>query len=129
MATTTSEERLYLLITEMIPLIEAKITQLEQRQGAAGTRRGVPNNAGEMDLDNLETLAVRLQRIKSWLENDPTLKTVLNQHLTTVNEQNQQREASRAWSIAIVTTIIGVVLGWLSSLLAAPATLWHLLGH
>jgi hypothetical protein len=129
MASTAPELRLYRLITELIPLIEAKIAQIEAQDTTIVTKRGVPDEPGDLELTNLESLLARLQQIKSWLENDTALKTALSLHLTNDNERNQRREAHREWAIAIITTLVGVILGWLSSIAAPPSTVWHAIFH
>lgn len=80
-------------------------------------------------LDDLDLFVARLCQVKEWLQQDPhLLQTVdihMNQHIKAMERRQRVQDV---WQ-SIITTLVGALLGWLSSALASPITLWHLLFH
>jgi hypothetical protein len=80
-------------------------------------------------LDDLDLFIGRLRQIKEWLQRDRRLREVVDTYMSQQMQAIEKRQTVQNVWLAVITTLAGAVLGWLSSALASPVTLWHLLFH
>jgi hypothetical protein len=124
------------LLSPLLTTIDAAIATLKQRiksveaEQLPATRSAGPGDIPPSDvltLDDLELFLVRMQQIRDLLQADPRLVPVVDEHLgqqlrmiAAETEHKQTIREKRSWQanvwLAIVTMIIGTVLGWLIAL-------------
>jgi hypothetical protein len=96
-------------------------SQPAPRQAApSGTAQGVLESAS---LSELTLFVSRLRQIRDWLQQDSRLLPVVDEFIGQQVAASEKRNNRRNVAIAGVTTVIGAVLGWLLSSLAAPSNL------
>ena len=74
-------------------------------------------------LGELTLFVTRLRQIRDWLQQDSRLLPVVDEFIGQQVAASEKRNTRRNVAIAGVTTVIGAVLGWLLSSLAAPSSL------
>jgi hypothetical protein len=148
MAQQTTTSPLLAGLDEAIAAVEAEARALQQqvaRQGTSESVRGGPRPApapGAWPVDKsavtdshgrtLEDLAVflsRLNQMKEWLQHDDRLLPVLDQHIGQRVRAMEKRTNALNMRLAVITTVAGAVLGWLTSLAQSPASLLHAVFH
>jgi hypothetical protein len=92
----------------------------QSRQAASGVAQGVLESAS---LGELTLFVTRLRQIRDWLQQDSRLLPVVDEFIGQQVAASEKRNTRRNVAIAGVTTVIGAVLGWLLSSLAAPSSL------
>jgi len=80
-------------------------------------------------LDDLDLFIGRLRQVKEWLIQDPQLLRLVDTHMNQHVLAMEKRQSIQNIWLSVITTLTGVILGWLASALASPITLWHLLFH
>ncbi|GEM_PF-7026982 len=104
----------------------------DQRRGEAA----LPQDDEEEQLEELQTFAYRIRQIYEWLKQDTRLIPIVDdaigkrvRELEAKQEQITERQNRQNYTLAIVTTIAGAILGWLISLLGTPISLLHVFVH
>lgn len=108
-------------------------TETERRGAADGTGAPAPQPAPRLSqqekLDELGRFLARLTQVKDWLIEDPRMLPVVDAF---IGEQVAQMAVkARQWNVrfALVTMVVGALLGWLLSAVGTPGTLAHLFVH
>jgi hypothetical protein len=118
-------------IDKAIAQLEAQAKELQaatpygsaQRGAAAGAAAPAPS------LDDMALTISRLKQIKDWFEHDERLLPVVDSFIgQKVKASEKRANAVNAW-IAVATTIVGAILGWLVSSLQSPTALLSHFGH
>jgi len=109
--------KVFAAIDGAIRRIEERLQQLrsELPEGAEGGTRGA--SAAEMvhQIENMELLIARLRQIKDLLKQDSRLLPLVDGYIGQQVHAMEQRQARFNVALAVLTTLIGVVLGWLLS--------------
>ena len=128
-------DRLIDLTKEQIAELRAETAGLptERRGAADGTGAPAPQPAPRLSqpekLDELGRFLARLTQVKDWLIEDPRMLPVVDAF---IGEQVAQMAVkARQWNVrfALVTMVVGALLGWLLSAVGTPGTLAHLFVH
>jgi hypothetical protein len=117
-------------IDKAIAQLEAQAKELQAATPYGSAQRGAaaPAAAGAPAAPSLDDMALtisRLKQIKEYLISDPHLLPVVDTFIgQRVKASERRTNAVNAW-IAIVTTIVGAILGWLASSLLPAVRLFH----
>ena len=123
------------MIESLDKLIERTREQAQTIRAAQlpGRRRQEPDEDETLlpshTLDDLELFIGRLRQIKEWLMQDPEMLRLIDTHLSQHIQGMEKRQTIQNIWLTVITTLVGAILGWLTSALASPITLWHLLFH
>ncbi|HUY79978.1 MAG TPA: hypothetical protein VMV29_24630 [Ktedonobacterales bacterium] len=111
---------------------EANAVGHAQRRGEAA----LPQDDEDEQLRELQTFVYRIRQIYDWLKQDARLIPIVDdaigkrvRELERKQEQVIARQNQQNYALAIVTTLVGAILGWLISLLGTPASLVHAIIH
>ncbi len=123
------------MIEGLEKLIELMREQAQTRRTAQlpGQRRQEPDeeepSSPSPTLEDLELFIGRLRQIKEWLIQDPEMLRLVDTHLSQHVQGMEKRQTIQNIWFAVITTLAGAIVGWLTSALASPITLWHWLFH
>ena len=78
-------------------------------------------------LEDLDVFVSRLRQFKEWLQQDPRLLAVVDEYIGQRVQKMEARQTRQNVRLAIITTVAGAILGWLTSLAGTPTMLMHLL--
>ncbi|HEY7834373.1 MAG TPA: hypothetical protein VIG30_12430 [Ktedonobacterales bacterium] len=94
---------------------------------AAGSQIGGSRAAGAQvrSLEDMSLFLSRLKQIRDWLEQDDRLLPVVDTYIGQQVMAAEKRGSARDMRMAVATTLVGAVLGWLMASLAAPNTMLH----
>jgi hypothetical protein len=117
-------------IDQLIETTRERTKIMRTEQLLAGKRRHSPDEPpSSHTLEELELFVGRLRQIKEWLVEDTRLLHIVDAHVGQhVHAMEKRQSLQSIWS-SVITTLVGAILGWLTSTLASPITLWHLLFH
>lgn len=107
---------------------EAQAVQASTPEGVVRTKGGPAVSAGALSLDELDLLAARLRQIHDLFQRDPRLVKLVDDHIGRQVRQMERRQWRANLALAAITTLIGVILGWLFSALLPPSLLTFM-GH
>ena len=142
MATTSSQ--LVADIDRAIERVEAEARALQAQSPSAGAVRGGPppapapagaasatvGVAAKPTLDDLTVFLSRLKQMKEWLQEDERLLPVVDGVIGQQVKAAEKRANALNVQIAVITTLIGALLGWLLSSVQGPASLLsHVFTH
>lgn len=115
-------------IDRLIELIqeEAKAVDSQMQQGLPIVGRGAQAPTPR-PLDDLDLFVARLRQLKDWLQQDPRLLPLVDDYIGVQVRAMEKRQTWQNINLAVATTLIGVLLGWASSLLGTPASVLHFL--
>lgn len=108
---------------------EAKLLRGRLPAGLAVRGAELPTSEQARQLEELENSLAHLHQIKQWLLEDPKLLPLVDSSISKQVQAMERRQQRQAISLAVITTVAGALLGWLTSALASPISLWHLLVH
>jgi hypothetical protein len=93
------------------------------RGGAAGALEKTAGGEAKPSLEDLTVFLSRLKQMKEWLQEDarllPVVDGVIGQHVKAA----EKRANALNVQIAVITTLVGALLGWLLSSVQGPASL------
>jgi hypothetical protein len=94
---------------------------------AVGSQIGGSQAAGApvRSLEDMALFLSRLKQIRDWLEQDDRLLPVVDNYIGQQVLAAEKRGNARDMRMAVATTLVGAVLGWLTASLAAPNTMLH----
>jgi hypothetical protein len=133
MAQTRTSSQLVTDLDRVIERVEAEARSLAAQAPAAGAVRGGAAGAPETtaggeakpSLEDLTVFLSRLKQMKEWLQEDarllPIVDGVIGQHV----QAAEKRTNALNVQIAVITTLVGALLGWLLSSVQGPAPLLH----
>jgi hypothetical protein len=108
-------------VNKAIAQLEAQARELQAAAPYGSASRGAPAAAAPFagapapSLDDLALTVSRLKQIKDWFEHDPRLLPVVDSFIgQKVQAAEKRTNAMNLW-IALATTVIGAILGWLAS--------------
>jgi hypothetical protein len=113
-------------VDRAIAELEAQARGLQEAAPYGSTQRGAaaPAVAGTPSLDDLALTLSHLKQIKDYLTSDPHLLPLVDSFIgQKVKASEKRTNAMNAW-IAVATTIVGAILGWLVSGIL-PQHLFH----
>ena len=130
MAYEQANSQLLAGIDKAIAALEAEAKQIQAttpygsaERGAAAPAAAAPG-APAPTLDDLALTLSRLKQIKDWFEHDQRLLPIVDSYIgQKVKASEKRTNALNAW-IAVATTIVGAILGWLVSGIL-PQHLFH----
>jgi hypothetical protein len=120
-------------IDKAIAQLEAQAKELQAAAPYGSAQRGAAAPAAASapapSLDDMALTISHLKQIKDWFEHDERLLPVVDSFIgQKVKASEKRTNAVNAW-IAVATTIVGAILGWLVSSLQSPTTLLSHFGH
>jgi hypothetical protein len=150
-ATRTTTSPLIAGLDRAIAEIEAEARALQQQytqgQALGGVYRGAPSpppapgaaappqslpapEAGVAveqgrTLEDLALYVSRLKQMKDWLEQDERLLPIVDQYIGQRVSAMEKRTNVLNMRLAVITTVAGAALGWLTSLAQTPSALLH----
>lgn len=129
--TTATNSPMLAGIDQAIELLQAQASALSIQipEVMVGPRRGQPSDDATRQLEELDMFITRLQQVKELLQQDPRLLAPIDEHIGHHVRAMEKRQSAQTIHLAVITTVAGVILGWLISALASPVVLWHLLFH
>lgn len=118
------EIKVFAGIDGAIQRIEECLQQLRSQlpEGGGGGTRGASGAEMAHQIENMELLIARLRQIKDLLKQDSRLLPLVDGYIGQQVHAMEQRQVRFNVVLAVVTTLIGVVLGWLLSAVA-PASI------
>jgi hypothetical protein len=118
-------------VDKAIAELEAQAKELQAATPYGSASRGAPAaaipvpGAPTPSLDDLALTLSRLKQIKDWFEHDERLLPVVDSFIgQKVKASEKRTNAVNTW-IAVATTIVGAILGWLVSGLLPAVHLFH----
>jgi hypothetical protein len=115
-------------IDKAIAQLEAQAKELQAAAPYGSAQRGAAAPAAAAPAPSLDDMALtisRLKQIKDWFEHDERLLPVVDSFIGQKVKASEKRStAINAW-IAVATTIVGAILGWLVSGLLPQVHLFH----
>lgn len=150
MAQTSTSSQLLSDIDRAIERVEAEARALQEKSPAPGAIRGGPlpppapapagaafggasatvGVAAKPSLDDLTVFLSRLKQMKEWLQEDERLLPVVDGVIGQQVKAAEKRANALNVQIAVITTLIGALLGWLLSSVQGPsALLTHVFTH
>lgn len=104
-------------IDKAIAQLEAQAKELQAATPYGSAQRGAaaPAAAGAPTLDDLALTLSHLKQIKDWFEHDERLLPIVDSFIgQKVKASEKRTNVLNVW-IAVATTIVGAILGWLVS--------------
>lgn len=146
MAQTKPSSQLVADIDRAIERVEAEARALAAQTPSDGAVRGAPapapagaaiegasgtvSVAAKPTLDDLTVFLSRLKQMKEWLQEDERLLPVVDGVIGQQVKAAEKRANALNVQIAVITTFIGALLGWLLSSVQGPASLLsHVFTH
>jgi hypothetical protein len=136
MATTATFASSPLLagIDRAIQEVEAEARALQQQAYGGGAQRGAAAAGQATDgqgrtLEDLTVFLSRLKQMKEWLEHDERLLPIVDEYIGQRVKAMEKRTNAVNVRLAVITTVAGALLGWLTALAQNPATIVHSLFH
>ncbi len=77
------------------------------------------------EVDKLDQQLTRLEQIREWLAQDANLRNLVDAAISMQVAASERRQGR----LSILLTVVSILVGWLLSFLATPATLTDLLMH
>src|SRR5215469_13850833 len=122
MAYEQANSRLLAGIDKAIAQLEAEAKEIQaatpygsaERGAAAPAVAAVPG-APAPTLDDLALTLSRLKQIKDWFEHDQRLLPIVDSYIGQKVKASEKRTNTVNTWIAVATTVIGAILGWLVS--------------
>jgi hypothetical protein len=120
-------------IDKAIAQLEAQAKELQAAAPYGSAQRGAAAPAAASapapSLDDMALTISHLKQIKDWFEHDERLLPVVDSFIgQKVKASEKRTNAINTW-IAVATTVVGAILGWLVSSLQSPAALLSRFGH
>lgn len=126
-------------IAKLLEVLEAEARALEGQEALPATKSGGvrgPGGGGSegpapegRSLEDLEVMILWLRQLLEWLQQDPRLLPLVDAYIGQQVRAMETRQIWRNVALAVVTTVAGALLGWFTSLLGTPITIWHAVGH
>lgn len=139
MAMVDTQSPLLAGIDKAIQEIEQQLQQQEAEQSApgnisrgGGVAPGAPPLPGapapqpinaQQSIEDLSLFLSRLRQIRDWLQQDNRLLPVVDEFIGQKVSASAKRSNQFNLALAVVTTIIGAILGWLVSAFGSPTTI------
>jgi hypothetical protein len=122
-------------IDRLIDLTKEQIAELRAAtDGLPATLKGAPGAPAPQlsrqdKLDELGRFLSRLTQVKDWLIEDPRMLPVVDAFIG--DQVRQMAAKDRQWNVqfALVTMVVGALLGWLLSAVGTPGAVLHLVVH
>ena len=105
-------------IDKAIAQLQAEAQELQAAAPAGTVSRGAAAGASSVTTPSLDDLAVtisRLKQIKDWFEHDERLLPVVDSYIGQKVKASEKRTNTVNTWIAVATTVVGAILGWLVS--------------
>jgi hypothetical protein len=141
MAMADTQSPLLAGIDKAIQEVEQQLQQQQQAESAApgSVSRGVPAPAAplppgapapqpispQQSIEDLSLFLSRLRQIRDWLQQDNRLLPVVDEFIGQKVALSAKHANRLNVALAVVTTLVGAVLGWLVSAFGSPTTLFH----
>lgn len=141
MAMVDTQSPLLAGIDKAIQEIEQQLQQQQEAaqqapgtvsRGGGGVAAGAPPLPGapapqpinaEQSIEDLSLFLSRLKQIRDWLQQDNRLLPVVDEFIGQKVSASTKRSNQFNLALAVVTTIIGAILGWLVSAFGSPTTI------
>ncbi|HEX6818559.1 MAG TPA: hypothetical protein VF120_09310 [Ktedonobacterales bacterium] len=140
MAKVDTQSPLLAGIDKAIQEIEQQLQQQQEaeQQAPDGALRGgagsvsppapQPINA-QQSIEDLSLFLSRLRQIRDWLQQDSRLLPVVDEFIGQKVSASTKQSNRLNLALAVITTIVGAILGWLVSAFGSPTTLLNALPH
>jgi hypothetical protein len=92
---------------------------------AAAPQPAQATDAQGRTLEDLTLFLSRLKQMKDWLQQDDRLLPIVDQYIGQRVHAMEKRTNAVNMRLAVITTIAGAALGWLTSLAQTPSSLLH----
>lgn len=108
---------------------EEQLQQLRSQlpEGVEGGARGASTAEMVHQIENMELLIARLRQVKDLLKQDTRLLPLVDGYIGQQVHAMEKRQARLNIVLAVVTTLVGVILGWLLSAVTPVSVLLSLL--
>jgi hypothetical protein len=124
-------------IERTIELVEAEARALAQEQAPQAAQRsaaGAVGGAADRDaqghsLEDLTVFLSRLKQMKDWLQDDQRLLGVVDGYIGQRVTAMEKRSNAFNIQLAVITTLVGALLGWILSAVSGPSQLLSLIHH
>ena len=111
-------------IDKAITIIVERLEAQEHTSG--GTLRG---GTAEESVQDLNLFLTRLTQIHDLMQQDPRLLEVVDASIGQQVQAMEKRQQHANIQMAVITTLVGAILGWLTAALASPLALLHVFVH
>jgi hypothetical protein len=116
-------------IDRSIELIEAQVREMKQSNVPGAPQRSTAASTVDMtggrSLEDLTVFLSRLKQIKEWFTQDQRLLPLVDEYIGQRVSSMEKRTNTVNTFVAVGTTIVGALLGWLVSALSSPANIWQ----
>lgn len=104
-------------IDRSIELIEQQAHALQEGAPPAAQRggAGAPAIQPGQTLEDLTMLLARLKQIRDWFQQDQRLLPIVDEYIGKQVKASEQRTNAHNTRLAVITTLVGAILGWLIS--------------